>query len=300
MSPGPADWLPGSFFRSPQWRWLRATWLHRQARRASPRIDDEWVRRAMRFLAATAGGPPKRRKGSAHKDTATAAALDLAQEQDPHRRWMVESLLLTAESLETIARRCELSVAVVEAYHELFFDVRPHLTARDWIFYRAVGASGWTGFAGQPLGALWRYAAFTAGPLALEVMVAVTMDQPLPGWLRAWFADKANPDYEEARFRFLARLTVAALTVRTPAQLTALVEARDRLRRMDQERGGTPVERPGLLPVMAQFLRMVGRSACRRKTGRKTATQRPRDGEHCLDLGGAAKPGRDVPAGSLP
>jgi hypothetical protein len=36
----------------------------------------------------------------------------------------------------------------------------------------------------RTLGAIWKYAAYAAGPRALEAVVAITTDAPLPGWLR--------------------------------------------------------------------------------------------------------------------
>src|SRR5580692_4488740 len=106
-------------------------------RKRRVRFDDPWVTRAVRVLAAERAGPrPQRRPAS--PDLAVRDALSLAREEQPRRRWLVESLLLTNEPLEKIASRCSASVDMVEAYHQLFFDVRPHIAARDWIMARAV------------------------------------------------------------------------------------------------------------------------------------------------------------------
>jgi hypothetical protein len=185
-------------------------------------------------------------------DAALKQALGLAEEQPPYRRWQVESRLLTREPIDSIARRHALPPDVVEAYHELHFRVRPHLAATDWVLTRAVGTYWWKGFAGQPLGAVWKFAAYTAGPRALEVIIAITTDGPLPAWLRAAFTH--NPRYEEARFRCLGRLAVAALTAESETEWRALLKARRQFRRLDHPAADPHAEAPGMVPVMESFL----------------------------------------------
>jgi hypothetical protein len=211
------------------------------------------VGRALRFLAAQAQPPAGKRP---RLDPAVRAAFDLWREEPPHRRWRAEALLLTAEPVAEVARRCALSATALEAYHALFFAVRRHLAATDWVLAQAIGACPYLGFAGQPLGCLWKYAAFTGGPYVVEAVIAISTGQPLPPWLRATLAG-ADAAYTEARVRLLGRLVVGALTASSPAELAPLVAARERLRRLDRavmpEGAGTP----GVLSAMEQFLTSV-------------------------------------------
>jgi hypothetical protein len=246
-------WLPHSPFRSPAWRWLRANWLHEHGGRGDHRVDDAWVARAVDFLAArepSATRPTGARRRQA--DPALQQALELAEEQPPERRWQVQSLLLTGEPMEDISRHHALSADALEAYHELHFRVRPHLAATDWVLTHAVGTFCWKGFAGLPLGALWKFTAYTAGPRALEVVIALTTDGPLPVWLRASFTH--NPRYEEARFRCRGRLAVAAMTAESETEWRALLQARKKFRRLDRRATGPRDESPGLVPAMEHFL----------------------------------------------
>src|SRR3984957_13459007 len=90
----PSDWLPGSPFGSPARRWLRALWLIDLGKRAKPRFDDDGVRRAKEFLSAcgrSAKGPAMARKA----DPALANALQLFRAEPPHKKWRLESYLLT-------------------------------------------------------------------------------------------------------------------------------------------------------------------------------------------------------------
>jgi hypothetical protein len=283
MDRASTTWLPHSPFRSPAWRWARATWLQQHGGRGDKRIDDAWVARAVRFLAArepSVARPTGARRRQA--DPALQQALELVDEQPPERRWQIQSLLLTGEAMEDIARHHALSADALEAYHELHFHVRPHLAATDWVLTRAVGTYWWKGFAGLPLGALWKYTAYTAGPRALEVVIAITTDGPLPAWLRASFTD--NPPYEEARFRCRGRLAVAALTAESETEWRALLKARRQFRRLDHPAAGSRGEEPGLVPVMESFLGATDRG---RRPGRDPDPARPRPKGRDRDAVGA-------------
>jgi hypothetical protein len=256
MECDPTHWLPGSPFRAPEWRWLRARHLHERGGRPDARLDDGWVDRATRFLAATRacdGGQAG--WGSDRPDPAIQAALALRQTEPPDRRWRVESYLLTDLPLEEAARRCRLPPATLGAYQQLFFACREQLSATDWIMLRAVGAGPWNHFAGGQLGALWKYTAYTAGPRALEVVIAVTNNEPLPPWVRASFT--GNPAYYESRLRLLGKLTLAAMAAQTDAELAPLVEAREQMRGLDRQAGLTRGQDP-YRPALGQFLRALG------------------------------------------
>ena len=90
------DWLPDGPFRSPAWRWLRASWRHKTGGRPRPGVDDQWVDVARRFLARR----DKRAVRPDRVDTAVLGAHALSCAADPHRRWRLEALLLTSEPLE--------------------------------------------------------------------------------------------------------------------------------------------------------------------------------------------------------
>jgi hypothetical protein len=161
MDSQPADWLAGSFFRSPMWRMLRVSY---RSQHRLPRIDDAWVEIALRLQTT----PDDR-----HLTPAIRAAFELWR-ADQTARWLLEAHLLTTRSLAEVATACELPEAAVDAFHELLFHARPRLQASDWVLAVAVRSTPANDFAGpQPRG-LWKYAAFVGGPLVLDVIVAVT------------------------------------------------------------------------------------------------------------------------------
>jgi hypothetical protein len=48
-----------------------------------------------------------------------ADALQLFRDEPPHKKWRLESYLLTTEPLNTVAARCSVSLATVQTYHDI-------------------------------------------------------------------------------------------------------------------------------------------------------------------------------------
>jgi hypothetical protein len=296
MDSTPAAWLPHSPLLSPAWRWGRARWLCERGQRPQPRLDDDGVRRARQFLLAAGSGEGGSVSARAPRaDPALAQAYQLFRGEPPHTRWRLEAYLLTAEPLAAVARRCALPLATVHTYHDTFFAVRPRLDARDWVMTQAVRAGAWDGFARDYPGCVWKGFAYAAGPLALELAVAVTTDGPLPGWARASCPGRAA--YREARLRLACQLILAALTAQSGAELGPVVEARERLRRLDRQAAQARDEPAGLLPVREEFLASVVTG--RRKPGGKTGAERPKSMKRASDVGTAKKARRHLPIASL-
>jgi hypothetical protein len=277
MDHRPTKWLPDSPFRSPAWRWERANWLYEHGGPTDKRFDDAWVALARDFLD-TRGRQAEARPTRRHRagDPHIQAALDIWRAEPPAPRWQLEARLLTGAPLDEVAHLCELLVDVVETYHQLFFDVHPRLQATDWIMLHAVGTYYWKGFAGLPLGALWKWAAYTAGARALDVVMALTIDAPLPDWFRDGLTGGA---YAEARFRLLGRLTLWAMAADSPAEWDALVRAREQLRHVDRQAEGGCEEPTGMLRAMEQCLRTRSRR-------RSVDVRRARSSELASGVGG--------------
>ncbi len=259
-------WLPHSPFRNPAWRWARACWLVEREAPLDQRMDDEWVARAHSFMRADARStPPDHRPQWSEHDFVIQQAMALSREEPPHRRWHVEALLLTPEPLEGIASRTGLSAAVADAYHALFFDVRLHLDAIDWIRRQAIGSGPWNHFAGAQPGGYWKYAAFTGGVQMLELLIALTLDLPFPDWFQAPAGRDAA--YQEERVRLLGKLTLRLMSARSPAEVDAVVEARSRIDSLDRQATVEVKPRGDVTQVMEQFLQGLNprrrRRACK-------------------------------------
>lgn len=239
-------------FRAPDWRWQRAASLLATGRHLAPRVDDDWVARALRLQAAQ----QRRGRGAQpqHRDEAVSGALHMARNAAPEKRLRLEAYLLTAVPFEEVAARCAVRSGIAESYHQLFFSVRDRLRATDWIMAQAIGDDLWHGLAAP--GVVCKYAAYVGGANLLEVVIAITAGWPLPIWLQESFV--GNPSYEEARFLLRARLCLAALAATSVEELALLVEIYQQFRRLDRRATGTQ-EEDRVLQLMGRFLKMVAR-----------------------------------------
>jgi len=171
METDPLLWMPGSFDRRPEWRWLRAGYRLAVLHKRDSRFDDCWVDEARLAL-----------RGSS-KTGSSAAAVQAAHKLwtgDPVVRGELEAFLLTDLQFDEIAKRCGLPLATVEAYEAVFFAVRSMLRATDKLFAKIIEYRPWSGFTGPMPASAWKLAAFTGGPLILELVIAATTGQPLP------------------------------------------------------------------------------------------------------------------------
>ncbi len=112
------------------------------------------------------------------------AAHQLYQSQSPSR-WEVEARILAGQADDEVALSTGHPPAVVAAFERFFFNVRDRLAATDCILINVIGHDPLQGFEEADLRGLWQYFGFMAGPKMLELVMAVTLDRPLPDWVVA-------------------------------------------------------------------------------------------------------------------
>ena len=258
-------WLPHSPFRSPAC--AGAGVLACGAPGTSRPADGRCLGRAAHSVMradARSTAPDDRAQSSEH-DLVIQQALALSREEPAYRRWHVEALLLTPEPLERVADRTGLSVAVIDAFHALFFDVRPYLDACDWIRRQAIGSGPWNHFAGPQPAGYWKLAAFTGGVQMLELVIALTLDLPFPDWFQA--STGRDAAYQEERVRLLGKVTLGLMSARSDAEVDALVETHGQIDTLDRQATGQPRARGEKTLVMEEFLQRL--NPHHRRTTRK-------------------------------
>ena len=245
MDTNPQYWRPGSVTRQPHWRWLRANYLMQTKASIDPRIDDVWVVLALRAVqhptiasSGTDGLHAARRLWSGH---------------DGEVRGELEARLLTSVPLTHIAETCRLTVALVEAYAAVFFDVRPMAAAIDWIMSRVIRLRSLDPC--RNVHQVWKYVAVFGGPIALDVVIAVCRDRPLPVGVVSCGPRRT---FEEAHLRLLIRLWVALHLADSDEVFARIVAAYDRLRHVKAAANGVASPKVDPLGVMAEFLATVG------------------------------------------
>ena len=231
---------PDGFSGRPEWRWLRAAFLAAGGR-PGPRADDPWVAHARDALAPGGGGP----RAAAVRD-----ARDV-REHDGPTKWELEARLLTDQPLDAVAARTGLTAAAVDAYARVFFDVRPHLAASDWVTARAIGYRPGGGFAGRPLAGAWKLVAYHGGPHVLDVVIAATTGGPLPAGAVA--GRGPGRAAAEAVLRAKARQVVALEAAATDAEVARVVAARQRLDALEAKIAGRAGPAVPMLAAMQVF-----------------------------------------------
>mgnify|MGYP001063825108 CR=1 FL=1 len=231
---------------TPDWRWRDACRAAGEGRRVDTARDTAAVAEAVAYLRALrrcpdGDGPEriKRRWPDLHM------CHCLAEDPGP-RLWEVQARVLAGQGDDEVARCCGLSVRAAGLFEALFFAVRDRLGARDWVTLRAVWGGRGPGLPMPDPGVVLRSAGYHGGPLVLEVVLAETLDRPLPARLLEG-AHPADPTYEE-RLRLRARILVAAQTLSADVGLRPLLRLCERLPELGEGRPargrvGTPAER---------------------------------------------------------
>ena len=246
-----------SVCRSPAWRWQRARAIVEQGLTCTARTDDASTRRVVEYLRAcglslvgsqTQGGVPA--------DEVLHAAHRLF-EVGGLVRFIVQARLLARQSPCEVARLTSFEPAVIETFESIFFEVRAHLDAKDWVANQVL----WPGLeANSPtdaLGGALMAIGYWLGPAILDITLAVATDAPLPCWLCAAAGEPAR--LYEARVRLSTKLLLAALTLRTSADAAAMKKLMRAKRRLEREIDGTLVPADPILEAMVDWMSSLSR-----------------------------------------
>ena len=240
------DWMPGSFWKKPDWRLRRAQYLLETAGRFDQRIDDVLIKRARIEIA----------KGLAHdrKAPARLSAIQsvhaLSRLDHSTMRWRLEAYLSTELAFDEIGAILGLSPAFVDLYHALAYDVRSRPKATDWIARFAMSRA-----ASPDFEYALKVCSRSGGPKILQVTIAIATGAPFPDWVRDSFT---NPAFDDAVLRMRGKLTIGGMLARTREQWRALVVLRRRLRRAVPSTKGDKSE--ARLQVMLSLLTKVAPS----------------------------------------
>lgn len=146
----------------------------------------------------------------------------------------IESFILAGETDATIGGRFGFPAAIIAEYERAFFHVRDRLDARDWIRARVIG----TTLPPDQDGPILKLFAYSGGPIALELVLAVMRRRKLPKEIASTFAK--DPKYEEARLRTLVELAIAAVRDASFSELAGFIDVYQLARQVDMNRIDVP------------------------------------------------------------
>jgi hypothetical protein len=246
-----------SVFWSPNWRWQRAQAILDQDLVCSERTDDAPTLRAVEYLRAgeqpLSGSQPP---GVVPADTDLHAARRLYETGGP-ARFIVQARLLACQSPCEVARLTSLEPAVIETFESIFFEVREHLNARDWVASHVLRPGLEANVPIDALGGALMAIGYWLGPAILDIALAIATDAPLPCWLYAPAGEPAR--LYEARVRLSARLLLLVLTLRTSADAAAMRRLWRAKRRLEREIDGTQVPADPILEAMLDWMASLSR-----------------------------------------
>jgi hypothetical protein len=246
-----------SVFRSPDWRWKRALAVVDQDVVCSERTDDVPTLRAVEYLRA--GEQPlsgSQSPGVVPSDRSLHAAQRL-YEARVLSRFIVQARLLARQSPSEVARLTSFEPAVIETFESIFFEVRAHLDAKDWVANQVLWPGLEANLRSEALGGAMMAIGYQLGPTILDIALAVATEAPLPCWVYASAGEPAR--LYEARVRLSAKLLLLVLTLRTSADAAAMRKLWRAKRRLEREIDGTQVPADPILEAMVDWMASLSR-----------------------------------------
>src|SRR5262249_45385186 len=126
-------------FKAPCWRWQRAGYLLDHGRQPLQDLDDVVTGEAGLFRKALPRCRPAADREQPAQDYPGLFEPHAVYTGEPLRRAELEARLLAGSDDITIAVKLGLSPAAVAVYHDLYFDVRPHLNAHAYVLGVVLG-----------------------------------------------------------------------------------------------------------------------------------------------------------------
>lgn len=171
------NYLKDSPRRAPHWKWLRAMQIDAGGHRASGRIDGEvgfeWIRRAVRLKRhyEKAGNRPEAMFALIHRDKELFWAHSLWAEDKAPTRWGIEARVLAGESDEEIANKVGTEPDIINAYINVFFDVRGKMRHTDYMVNVVMADAVTRGLQERHYDLLWKLLGYHGGTHVLNAVI---------------------------------------------------------------------------------------------------------------------------------
>lgn len=172
--------------RAPHWRWLRAVEIDKGGPRPSRAIDSEegftWIRRAVRLKRRydLAANKPDALYRLIQYDRELFWAHNMWLDDKAPMRYAIEARILAGESDEQIAKRIGTDAGVIQAYAEVFFEVRGLMDNWDYVVNVIMADAVSRGVAERQYDLLWKMFAFYGGSHVLDAVISRFTILPKP------------------------------------------------------------------------------------------------------------------------
>lgn len=206
--------------RVTDWRWRRAIGIAERTQPNASRTYDgdigaSWIRKGValhRDLNRCRNEWD--RVELSRKRPALFWAYRLYDDENAELKWEVEARLLAHCSDWEIGYACGLPPEVVEAYEQLFFNVRDKLRHRGYVLHCVIGPAVQRGLAERDYDLLWKLYGYFYGPYVIDSLTSKCVN---PTWCPS--ADNAGAAIQsDAVGTMKLKAGIAAKTVRVDAQ----------------------------------------------------------------------------------
>jgi hypothetical protein len=177
-------------FRDPQWRYERCLKLveHRpRPLNASPRRDDEYVRRYRKFLLRFLRDESEEARAALFPlDPALFYAHLIHHHPDREWRSIAQARLLSGATDDEIAQLSGTLPETINLYEQLFFNVRDRLDNKDWIVKTILGtvtqrsSNRYDTMTDHQRDSLYKLFGYFGGPVILDVIISGFASKDLP------------------------------------------------------------------------------------------------------------------------
>lgn len=163
--------------RAPHWRWLRAVEIDGGGVAARKRLDGPdgytWIRRALKTKRHIdrAANRPDAMYAAVLRDEDMFWAYSMWLEDKMPTRWAIEARVLANESDEEIAYKLGTTTEIVEAYINVFFDVRQKLDHFDYVLNVIMADAVSRGLQERHYDLLWKMFGLIGGPHVLDATI---------------------------------------------------------------------------------------------------------------------------------
>lgn len=163
--------------RAPHWRWLRATQIDAGGKRASRKRDGAagfvWIRRALRLKRhfEQASNRPEAIYALHERDPELFWAHSMWIDEKAPTRWAIEARVLAGETNEQIAKLLGTDPGVIDAYVNVFFDVREKMSHTSYVVNVIMADAVKRGLQERQYDLLWKLLGFHGGTLALDAAI---------------------------------------------------------------------------------------------------------------------------------
>lgn len=163
--------------RSPSWKWERAIGIVNGTQpKTTRRFDGEaaygWIKRAVKFyrgLKSATTMTELTRLAERYSDIYWAYEIF---ENPTDLKSVVDAHVLARVAPARIANKTRQNIAVIEAYEELFFDVRTSLDNEFYILYAVLGQNFQNLKPDVDYTVLWKCYGYYAGPFVLRALIS--------------------------------------------------------------------------------------------------------------------------------